>query len=212
MKKLGNVFLLGDSYSTFEDWIPDGFWTWYFKDQRTGTDVKSVKETWWYQLLDETDSNLILNCSYSGTTICNKGKDGVDCSKISFVGRFDRLIQDGFFNGKEINTLLIFGGTNDSWLDSPIGFLKYENWQQSDLDASIPAFCYLLQRVKEVCKTARIIYILNTGIKTELMDGYISACRHYSVDCIQLNNIDKIKGHPSVHGMQQIKEQVISFI
>ena len=76
MVDLGKVFILGDSYSTFEGHIPEGYATWYYKDIRNDTDVEKAEQTWWKKVLDNTKSELVLNCSYSGTTICHTGYSG----------------------------------------------------------------------------------------------------------------------------------------
>lgn len=212
MKNLGNVFILGDSYSTFEGHIPEGCWTWYYSDKRTGTDVGKVEETWWHMLISHTESNLLMNCSFSGTTICNKCNDGEDCSKKSFIGRFEKLCKDGFWNENKVDTFIIFGGTNDSWLNSPIGAPKYNDWSTDDLDATLPAVSYLISKVIEVCNPKKIVFILNTDMKPEIKNGYIAACNHYGIGYIELKNIDKINGHPSVSGMKQIEAQIFDYL
>ena len=97
MITIGNTFILGDSYSTFEDYIPEGYTAYYKKAGRAETDVISVNQTCWHMLLEETDSTLVRNCSYSGTTICHTGYNGTDCKNISFVARFDKLLAENFF-------------------------------------------------------------------------------------------------------------------
>ena len=62
MKNLGNVFILGDSYSTFKGYIPDEYHAYYSSEGRKETDVNAVSQTWWKMLLDETKANLVLNC------------------------------------------------------------------------------------------------------------------------------------------------------
>ena len=66
MVKLGNVFILGDSYSTFEGSIPAGNEAWYFTKPKNNTNVTDKSQTWWYKLINNTDSALIRNESFSG--------------------------------------------------------------------------------------------------------------------------------------------------
>ena len=123
----GNVLILGDSYSTFKDYIPEGFAV-YYREDGGDTDVRSVDKTWWHQLIDDTNSNLVLNSSYSGSSICNTGYGGQDCSEThSFIARLNCLIRDGFFENNEINTVFVFGGTNDKWAGSPLGENKFSD-------------------------------------------------------------------------------------
>ena len=35
---------------------------------------------------------------------------------------------------------------------------------------------------------------------------------HYNIDCIELHDIDKKSGHPSIKGMEQISEQIKMFM
>lgn len=63
----GNVLIIGDSYSRFKDYIPEGFAI-YYREDGGDTDVHSVDKTWWHQLIYETNSNLVLNSSYSGSS------------------------------------------------------------------------------------------------------------------------------------------------
>lgn len=94
---LGNVFILGDSYSTFAGYIPDGYDSYYAPEgpkyvqnndgqELSDNDVTSVSQTWWYPLVTEYGT-LIQNNSWSGTTVCNTGYGGNDYSDVSFVGR-----------------------------------------------------------------------------------------------------------------------------
>ncbi len=208
MAHLGNVFILGDSYSTFEGFIPDWCEPYYTKKPGKDIEVNDVSQTWWYKLLEETQSCLVRNCSYSGTTICNTGYDGEDCSHKSFIARLDRLIAEGFFNTNNVNTFFVFGGTNDSWAGSPIGEPKYMDWSKEDLYMTMPAFCYLLHRISEDIPCARVVCIINTELNLQIQKGLKNACEMYKVESIQLNDIDKYNGHPTIKGMEQIKEQI----
>ena len=94
MVKLGNLLILGDSYSTFEGYIPDSFEAYYSESAASETGVDGVEQTWWMRLIRATESRLLLNSSWSGTTICNTGYCG-DCSGSSFITRFDQLAEGG---------------------------------------------------------------------------------------------------------------------
>ncbi len=204
---LGNVFILGDSYSTFEGCIPHGYESWYYIHPLNDTDVDTVDKTWWKQLLDSTDSRLLLNCSWSGTTICHTGYGG-DCSDRSFVSRFDRLEREGFFTENTVDTVFIFGGTNDSWAGSPVGEPMYDAWEKQDLYSVLPAVGYLLHRVTSVLPQARVVFILNTELRSAIADGIRAACEESGVLLVALEGISKQAGHPNIEGMGQIARQV----
>ena len=130
----GNVLILGDSFSTFEGYIPEGYLTYYGENTEKNTDVRKVEYTWWHQLMKETNSNLVLNNSWSGSTICYTGYDGYDCSKdSSFIFRVRQLIENGFFAENKIDTVFLLGASNDSGANSPLGELKYDHFEEKDL-------------------------------------------------------------------------------
>lgn len=108
--------------------------------------------------------------------------------------------------------MLVFGGTNDNWAGSPIGELMYAEWTTQDLYSFRPAFCYVLSRLREAVPTARVINIVNTELKAEVVDGMLEACEHYGVQCLQLCDIEKVNGHPTAKGMEQICEQILHIL
>jgi hypothetical protein len=45
-------------------------------------------------------------------------------------------------------------------------------------------------------------------LRQEINESVKTICEHYGVKLIELKDIDKKSGHPSVKGMQQIAEQI----
>lgn len=205
MKDKNNVFIIGDSYSTYEGYIPEGYHFYYSDERKENPIVKGVEKTWWNMLANENNLNIILNDSFSGSTICNTVRETYDVES-SFVSRIDKYIAKNFFIENKIDTMFIFGGTNDSWIDAPIGNLKYSDWTDDELKCVLPAFCYLTNRAKEVVED--VIVIINTDLKEEITNGFIEACEKNEVKYLYLKEIDKENGHPTELGMKQISEQV----
>ena len=219
MINIGRVFILGDSYSTFEGHIPAGYapyyknsGPYYAQTVRPEIDVSCVEQTWWHRLLAETESTLVRNCSWSGTTICHTGYDGSDCHKISFSARLDKLIEEGFFAANPVDTLFVFGATNDSWANSPLGEPMYEGWTTADLYNVLPAIGYLTHRLAEALPDTRLIFILNTGLKPEINETVRTACQKNGIEVIELHDIQKEHGHPTIQGMEEIKDQVLAYL
>ncbi len=209
---LGNVLIFGDSYSTFEGYIPEGYACYYIPREKLETDVRQVEETWWHQVISETDSTLLLNDSWSGSTVCNTGYGG-DCSKTnSFIYRFDKYKNEGFFEKNKVDTVFIFGGTNDNWANAPIGDVKFDNITNEDLFCVLPAMSYFLENLKKVASNAKIFVLINTELKTVIADGYKQIAEHYAVKPICFENIDKMNGHPTIIGMKDIKNKVLEEI
>lgn len=207
--KLGNVLILGDSYSTFEGCIPNGYACYYIAAGKPETDVTEKEQTWWAQLIQETGANLVMNNSWSGSTICNTGYDQADFTHESFITRVDELIENEFFQKNEIDTVFIFGGTNDSWAGSPVGSLQFENWSKKDLYEVLPATCYLLHRLKTATPVKRIVVLVNTLLSPAVEKGLIEAAEHYQVDCVRFQKIAKACGHPTIQGMRDIKNELL---
>lgn len=201
------VAVLGDSYSTFEDYIPDGYAVWYWNRTMEYNDVCCVDSTWWKRLCDRNGYQLLVNSSYSGSTICNTGYNGEDYSDRSFYTRLKDITKLDTLP----DVLYIFGGTNDSWAGSPLGDLKYSGWSDEDMYSTLPAFCRLLNDLTDDLPDVRIIFIMNTELKSDLVAGLKKASEHYCVDFLQLEDIDKQSGHPSNKGMRQICEQIENY-
>ena len=205
-----NTVIFGDSYSTFRGAIPQGYAVYYSETGSGQTDVHSIEETWWHLLMTETGSNLVRNDSWSGSTICNTGYSG-DCSKTSsFLHRLDLLNAEGFFRANRVDTVFVFGGTNDNWCGAPLGDILYENIPQEELFKVLPGFSQFMQNLKATVPAARIICLINCNLKPALADGYAEICEHLGIQSIRLHDIDKAGGHPTVLGMKQIKAQILA--
>ncbi len=196
---------MGDSYSTYEGYIPEGYKFYYCDEREEKPIVNGVEKTWWHLLARENDLNIILNDSFSGSTVCNTVRENFSVES-SFVSRIDKYIGEGFFTENKIDTAFIFGGTNDSWTNAPMGKLKYSDWTAEDLMCVLPAFCYLINRAKEVVDD--VIVIINTDLKEEIAEGFMEACESCEVTYLCLKEIDKENGHPTELGMKQISKQV----
>lgn len=207
-----NLLIIGDSYSTYKGYIPEGFAVYYSKEGRGDPEFMvtkmEVEETWWMRLINSTDAHLVQNNSWSGSTLCYTGYNG-DCSHTSsFIYRYRQLKENGFFEENKIDTVIVFGGTNDSWANAPLGELKYCDFEESDLFNVLPAFAYFMKTLKEDLPEARIVFIANCDIKDEIINGVKQASEHYGVDVVALSGVTKEHGHPNVQGMKDIFDQV----
>ena len=206
-QSLPSVSVLGDSYSTFEGFLqPDTNAVWYWKNQTdpNNTDVTSVNQTWWHSFIADNGYRLCVNNSFSGSTVCNTGYNADDYSDRSFITRYK------FLGNPDI--IFVFGATNDSWAKAPIGEYKYSDWTAEELYSFRPAMAFLLEGMLTRYPNVKIYFLLNSELSNEIDESVLTICQHYGVDCIQLKDIHKISGHPSVKGMQQIKQQIEQFI
>lgn len=199
------ISILGDSYTTYRGYVyPEYNACWYGNPQKTTeqkkNDLTSVEQTWWRLLLNKMDAKLIRNNSYSGATICFTGYGKEDYSDRSFISRM--------FNLGDPDIILIMGGTNDDWADSPVGECQYENWTREDLYKFRPAFCYLLHHMKLLYPNARIYNVSNCDLGETVTQSMADICQHYGIPNIQLEKVHKMGGHPSVKGMKMIADQI----
>ena len=213
---LGNIFIFGDSYSTYEGMIPEGYAVYYSKEGRGDPEFMVTKmelsDTWWMQVINATGATLVQNNSWSGSTVGYTGYSG-DCShSSSFIYRYRQLKEKGFFEENKIDTLFVFGGTNDSWSNAPLGELKFDDFKEEELFSVLPAISYFMKTLKEELPETRIIFIANCDIKSEVVDGIKAAGEHFGVETVELKDVTKEHGHPNVRGMKDIAEQVLTHL
>lgn len=199
------IAILGDSYSTFEGYIPAENETWYFNRVDTAqTDVSDVMDTWWWQVCRDGGYKLGVNDSWSGATIGYTGYNDEDYSPRSFCTRIPRLGHP--------DIILIFGATNDSWCGARVGEYKYSDYRRADMYTFRPAMARLLQEAARRYPGTKVYFIVNTGLRDDIAESIKTICRHEGVECIVLHDIAKQNGHPNREGMRAIAAQVLDKI
>ncbi len=205
--KLGNILVFGDSYSTYEGYIPEGYPTFYH-DGVDYTDVNHVDETWWKILERSCGSEVVLNESYSGSTISHTGYAG-DCISNSFITRFENLIKTGYFEENKIDTVIILGGLNDFWAKAPLGEVKYGDISVEEQYYFLPALSYFLSLVKSTLPDAEVIFIVEEYIEGDMREGMYEICNKLEITAVTLKEISKESAHPDEKGMKAIANQII---
>lgn len=202
-RSVPRVSVLGDSYSTFQSWIPEGNACWYPYDN-TRNDVRQPEECWWYLTTKAIGGKLEANESWSGSTVCYTSYNGADGSAWSFVERTGRLGNP--------TLILVCGATNDCWAGAPIGEYKWADWTREELFTFRPAMAKMLADLQEKYPKARIIFVLNSELSEPINESVHEICAHYDVECVDLHDIEKQEGHPSVLGMKAMADQVVKTI
>lgn len=102
MKRLFSVY--GDSISTYEGVTPDGWSIFYTGEQREATGVQTPADTWWMQVINHFDGELLANAAWSGC-VCegNVFPQGASERRIAALER----------DGKAPDDILIYIGIND---------------------------------------------------------------------------------------------------
>lgn len=195
------VSILGDSYSTFQGVIPAHYSSFYPNDRN---DVVEVEQTWWSLYIKAKGYQLEKNDSWGGTTICGTGYGGMDFSRNNFIARVDSLGNP--------DIIFLFGGTNDAWAKSPVGEYQYADWTKENCMSFRPAFACLLEKLQKRYPSAVVYALLNSELAESINESFREICKHYNVQLIELHDIDKQNGHPSISGMKSICEQLIEAI
>lgn len=192
------VSILGDSYSTFQEYLSPNSNLTYYPQSQTG--VTEVTHTWWYQFISQNQLYLECNNSYSGSTVARKP----NTKGTSYVERYPDLGNP--------DLIFVFGGTNDSWKGIPIGDYQYSDWEEDDLLYFRPAFAYLLYELQLTYPKAQIINLINTDLKKDYKKSMETICQYNHVCNISLGDFEKIDGHPSKKGMESISQQITQIL
>ena len=195
------VSILGDSYSTFKGYIPENYAPFY---PDGNNDVKEVEQMWWSLYIQAKGYQLEKNDSWGGTTICGTGYMDMDSSRSSFIARVDSLGSP--------DIIFVFGGTNDAWAQSPIGEYQYADWTKEDCKSYRPALACLLDTLQKRYPKAELYAILNSELREEINESTREVCKHCKVQLIELHDIEKQNGHPSISGMKSISDQLLEAI
>lgn len=101
------ISIVGDSISTFAGYVPTGEgYAAYYSGSNGG--VKSVNETWWKRLIDETGMILCVNNSVSGSCCCSGIRtDRVEASNPTRTGG----LADS--DGNKPDIIIVYMGMND---------------------------------------------------------------------------------------------------
>ena len=192
------VSVLGDSYSTFVGIIPSNYSSFYPNDRN---DVTEIEQTWWSLYLKAKGYELEKNDSWGGTTICGTGYGRMDSSRNNFISRVDSLGNP--------DIIFVFGGTNDAWARSPMGEYQYSDWTTDDCKNFRPALACLTDMLQKRYSKAEICFILNSELGDTVNESMREVCKHYNVKLVELHDIEKQNGHPSINGMKSICEQLL---
>lgn len=192
------VSVLGDSYSTFVGIIPSNYSSFYPNDRN---DVTKIEQTWWSLYVKAKGFALEKNDSWGGTTICGTGYGGMDSSRSNFISRVDSLGNP--------DIIFVFGGTNDAWAGSPMGEYQYSDWTKDDCKYFRPALACLTDMLQKRYANAEICFILNSELREPVNESMREVCKHYNVKLVELHDIEKQNGHPSINGMKSICDQLL---
>lgn len=214
------VGIMGDSISTFQDWIPNNFAAFYPRTASNGKSLTDVGQTWWYRLIYDLMPDAVLdrNLSYSATLV-TKIDSGVQTDNWTFPTRCS------MYENPDI--IIIHGGTNDRGVSRgymvPLGDYDWDT-PVNDLDIRSfrPAYIKTIRQlqanypgVKIVCVINSVLYVENTEDETKnyklLADSIQEIADHYGLPVVSLQGVDfdTLEGlHPDSNGAAVIANAV----
>lgn len=195
----GKTFsLIGDSISTYQDFVPTGYATFY---PYPTADVNDVNQTWWMQAINKIGGSLLVNNSYSGSCVGTTGS-----SSSSNPVRLKELM----VSNQHADVIIIFMGSNDCNDRSGINATTFEEKYRS-----------MLEQINELCGEVEIVLctlpksnLYSTARQTEF-NGIISTIANdYSLKLINLDKVDLVphlidSAHPGTSGMTAIANQIV---
>ncbi len=197
-----SVAILGDSISTWEGYIPDGYDAFY---PMPLADVTDMHQTWWMQTIDKLGASLFVNNSYSGTCVANDLRSGED-DRTSADKRLAHLV----INGQTPDVIIIYMGSNDAAYDSVT------------VDAFDTEYKVMLDKIKALCPNSEIILcnLPTTGTyysvaEKEAFNPTINKyAAEYGLKLIDFSTLDISQvlvdsGHPSTAGHTILANRVI---
>lgn len=203
--KFAKVAILGDSMSTFQNYIKNGDIYYY---PYSGNDVTDVSHTWWYKVIDSLGANLLINDSSSGSAVSLT--PSYSDNEHAFVNRMKTNLGQNNITGVKPDMIFIFGGTNDG--NAPSGDYIYSDWTDDDLKNFAPAFAYMIDYLMKWNPFAKIYVITQHYLDTRRKDIISTVCEHYGISNIVTSSYSATNGHPNIAGMTTIANDIINFI
>ena len=84
-----------------------------------------------------------------------------------------------------------------------------QNWTKEDCKSFRPALACLIDMLGKRYPQAKLCFILNSELSEEVNESMREVCKHYGVQLVELHDIEKQNGHPSICGMKSICEQLL---
>ena len=104
--------ILGDSISTYENYIPNGYAVYYPRG-----DLDNVEKTWWRKLARELNMTILKNASWSGSRVTGNSQGSTAAAGCSDI-RISDLAGD---NGDTPDIIIVYISTNDWNGGVPVG-------------------------------------------------------------------------------------------
>lgn len=188
------ISIIGDSISTYEEYVPEGYKTFY---PYPTADVSDVNLTWWMKAINKLGGKLFINNSYSGSCVSTGGS-----SASQSMERLSKLV----VNGETPDVIIIYMGSNDCHAPYTVNSFK-------------SAYKKMLTNLKQLCPNSEIVLctLPTSNLYTkENQNAYNNVITEFATN-YKLVNLDKVditnylvdSAHPNKDGMEKIAEQIV---
>lgn len=197
-KYTGKKFaFIGDSISTYQDYIPEGYDCFY---PYPTADVNDVNFTWWMQVVNKLGAGLFVNNSYSGSCVSTTN---------SSATQNDSRLATTVFGEEKPDVIVIYMGSNDC---ASI---------YVDLQGFGPAYERMLAKLQVLCPDAEIVVctlaktiFYSAEDQAAYNEKIIEAANKYNATLLDLSDADISdhlvdSAHPKTSGMNIIANKVI---
>lgn len=145
-KKLG---IIGDSISTYEGWVPDGYDVYY----SNGGILPSVENTYW-KIAANKLGMAVGNCSWSGSYVSG---DSTSTSNAN-IGTSTKRINDLSADGINPDIVLVYMGTNDFLFGKDKGeFNMSSDYVDGNISTFMNAYALLLTKIRKAYPNCKIL-------------------------------------------------------
>lgn len=233
-KFMRKISILGDSISTLDGFNPDGYKVFYAEANCDRAKVRCPKDTWWGQVIEHLNGELLINNSWSGSRVSMMPSGSLECLFPS--GCSDERTNSLHTNEDKPELIIIYLGTND-WAygvlvedysdDFPLPAATIEHYKSfegsySEMLCKVTRnypnaevwCCTLCETVIEGKPSFRFPHTY-AGTHIEQYNGVIRRiAQEFGCKVIDLYNMhmpyDSLDGtHPTARGMRTIASMVI---
>lgn len=189
--------IIGDSISTYSNYIPKGFASFY---PYPTADVNDVNMTWWMQVINKLGGTLFVNNSYSGTCVADQSTNATK--------NYSRLEYTKLQN-EAPDVILIYMGSNDCYASSV------------SLNAFDLGYKEMIENLKKICPNSEIVLcsLATTSFYSATKQASCNEIIHkygkeFNLKVVEMKDVDLSNylvdsAHPKHEGMKKFAEGVI---
>lgn len=166
------ISIVGDSISTYAGYNPSNCAVYYDEAKQQANGLMSVRDTWWYQVINRLGGQLCVNQSYSGSRVSGEVFPSASCEE-----RLSQL----HTNQAMPDTILLYIGFND--FGNGVKIHKDDRPKQIS-DCFEDSYAAMLEKIQQFYPAATVICgtLLQTYVKDRDTWQFPEACAGIHID------------------------------